>query len=108
MGTVRARIPDRTTIKMEPLGIRDAALFCTASAVMWSIDEPISADFMSLGETQAISPPQYEEFDESGVPPPRNWTSSPRLLSPHDAFTAAPECVRGSQRSPHPASPSPR
>src|SRR5690554_3178852 len=66
------KIPERTTSRTLPGGIKDVELFCSPSVVTLSSALVIASTFMSFGDTHGISPFQYAKFSLLGVPPPEN------------------------------------
>src|SRR3990167_353047 len=69
-GMVCFKIPERTTISTRPSAISDDELPSSPSSVMHSSAPLMRSDFMSLGDTQGISPFQNSSLSRLGVPPP--------------------------------------
>src|SRR5258708_39749652 len=73
------RIPERMTIRTEPSGTYFADDPSTAAAVTLSSVSPMTATFMSFGETQGTVPfVQKVALALDGVPPPVQVPSAPR------------------------------
>src|SRR3974390_796102 len=72
------RMPDRITISTEPSGTYFAEEPATASGVILSSVSPMTATFMSFGETHGTVPfDQKAAFALDGVPPPIHVPSLP-------------------------------
>src|SRR5665213_2600565 len=97
-GNVWANIPDRTTARTEFDPTTLAALSETAARVILSSASTMWLDFMSLGETQGISPSQNAALALLGVPPLDRVATSESFTTVHVLKPPAPQVQRPAPR----------
>lgn len=72
IGIVCFKIPERTTIRTCPGAMRFDELPSRPAGVIRSSASTMTSTFMSLGDTQGMSPFQNAGTSRLGVPPPEN------------------------------------